>query len=648
MRTDSFLLLGSILISSILILVSKPKTTKAFYIEKAISKINLEFQKDLQHLAEAAILFNEAVQQFKASKISKTSIQQEYRSLRAAFKKVEFILEYLDKEATDKLLNGAPLPKLEPKVADLTILQPKGLQVIDELMSPEIGLTEIASLAKMSKKLQKDIEHMQRYLEHKKFTDRQFFEASRQALIRLATLGVTGFDTPGTTLAIEDTKTVLKKLQAHLQQYAGELKNSRKEEILSTLNTHLTTGIEQAEKQDFNSFDRLSFINTVINPLYKEILNLHLSLGYETIEEVTRYDPAVNYRSENIFDADFLNKFYYASITNNDRFDVTAQLGKLLFYDPILSNTNKMACASCHSPEKAFTDGMKTSLSNTGVALKRNAMTLNYAIYASGFFHDMRTKRLEDQFEHVVLSKDEFATNYLQITKKLNESPTYVQKFKEAFPDQKQTITSNNIDYALVAYVMQLNSFDSQFDQYMQGKITTLPDNVARGFNLFTGKAACATCHFMPLFSGTVPPLYIESESEVLGVPNHKDTPLILDDDLGRLGNGLTQEVAPFFKNAFKTTTIRNISKTAPYMHNGVFDTLEEVMKFYNEGGGAGRGINIDQQTLAPDALDLTEAEIANIIAFMEALTDTTQFEAPKDLPRDFSKTAWNKRELIQ
>jgi cytochrome c peroxidase len=173
-----------------------------------------------------------------------------------------------------------------------------------------------------------------------------------------------------------------------------------------------------------------------------------------------------------------------------------------------------------------------------------------------------------------------------------------------------------------------------------------LPEDVARGFNLFTGKAACASCHFIPLYSGNVPPMYIDSESEILGVPKEKHKPLLLDDDIGRLGNGMTQEVAPFYENAFKTPTLRNIDKTGPYMHNGVFDTLEEVMDFYNEGGGAGRGINLEYQTLSSNSLNLTEAEIKDVIAFMKALTDESTVIAPTDIPRDFSDDNLNRRHL--
>lgn len=649
MRSDSTFLFGSLLVSILLILASKPKVApSSVYTEKSIGIINKTFQKDLQHFSESSLSFLKATEGYTASEVTEVTLQNEYRRLRDAFKKVEFIIEYVDKEASDKTLNGAPLPKLEPKVSDLRVLEPKGLQVIDELMGSEDLSENKTALVKMTKTFQKDVQAFEQYLQYRKITDRQFFEASRQAIIRLATLGITGFDTPGTLQGIQDTQVVLENLQRYFSYYKPELKNVHSTHLETTISNQFEVGIKAAVTSNFENFNRLTFIKNVVNPLYASIKKIHLALDYETIDQVSRYPLAVNYKADNLFAPDFLNSFYYASIANDSTFTTIADLGRMLFYDPVLSGNNKMSCASCHTPEKAFTDGQTTSISNTGKPMLRNAMTLNYSVYASGYFYDLRANRLEDQFEHVILNQDEFNSDYQNIVKKLRSSPTYTALFKKAFPKQKQILQFNNIDYALTAYVMELNAFDNPVDHYFQGKIDSLPDAVVRGFNLFSGKAACASCHFMPLYSGNVPPLFMESESEILGVPNHKNTPLVLDDDLGRVQNGLTQEVAPFFEASFKTVTLRNIAKTAPYMHNGVFDTLEEVMDFYNEGGGAGRGISLEYQTLASDPLHLTAEEIQDVIAFLNALNDETSVTAPTTLPRDFENPHLNERHLVK
>lgn len=648
MRSDVTFLFGSLLVSILLIVASKPKVaTPSVYVEKSIGIINKTFQEDLKQFSERSIAFHDAVEGFATSEVTESTLQKEYRSLRDAFKKVEFILEYVDKDASDKTLNGAPLPKLEPKVSDLRILEPKGLQVLDELMGSENLSENNTELQEMTKTFQHDVHAFEVYLQNRKITDRQFFEASRQAIVRLATLGITGFDTPGTFQGIQDATTVLQTLQTYFSYYKPELKNVHGTHLEKTIKKEFALGIKETKASNFEDFNRLTFIKNVINPLYKSIKEIHLALDYETIDQVSNYPLAVNYNADNLFAPDFLNSFYYASIANDSTFTAIADLGKLLFYDPVLSGNNEMACASCHAPEKAFTDGQTTSLSNTGKPMLRNSMTLNYSVYASGYFYDLRANRLEDQFEHVILSQDEFNSDYQNIVTKLATSPTYTALFKEAFPKQKQTIKFNNIDYALTAYIMQLNTFDNPVDQYFQGKIDTLPDDVSRGFNLFAGKAACASCHFMPLYSGNVPPLYMDSESEILGVPKHKDTPLVLDDDLGRVENGRTQEIAPFFEASFKTITLRNIEKTAPYMHNGVFDTLEEVMDFYNEGGGAGRGIPLAYQTLASTPLNLTAQEIKDIIAFLNALSDETTVTVPANVPRDFDNPMLNERAFL-
>jgi cytochrome c peroxidase len=187
----------------------------------------------------------------------------------------------------------------------------------------------------------------------------------------------------------------------------------------------------------------------------------------------------------------------------------------------------------------------------------------------------------------------------------------------------------------------------------MRGEKAALTAEEVKGFNLFMGKAKCGTCHYMPLFNGNFPPRFVKMEAEVIGVPAAAQGPS------GRVGaaqgpseragaekglsggagaaNGAGKEGAPgavidpdpgrfaivaaeSFRHAFKTPTVRNAAGTAPYMHNGVFSTLDEVMDFYNKGGGAGLGIKMPNQTLPFDKLDLNENERKEIIAFIKSL----------------------------
>ena len=247
----------------------------------------------------------------------------------------------------------------------------------------------------------------------------------------------------------------------------------------------------------------------------------------------------------------------------------------------------------------------------------------------------------------MVYDKKEFNIDFLDLADRLKESEEYMQLFKEAYGDRdKYVISSWSISNALAAYVASLNSWNSPFDQYARGETNDYPESAQRGFNLFMGKAACGTCHFAPTFNGTVPPKYRESESEVLGVPTTPDTTNVsLDPDMGRMVNGRVRDKLAHFAFSFKTTTVRNVALTAPYMHNGVYETLDQVVDFYNRGGGAGMGIDLPHQTLPFDKLSLNKQEMKDIVSFMETLTDTTGMTSvPTILPKFAARPEWNKR----
>jgi cytochrome c peroxidase len=207
------------------------------------------------------------------------------------------------------------------------------------------------------------------------------------------------------------------------------------------------------------------------------------------------------------------------------------------------------------------------------------------------------------------------------ILKWLRQEKEYHHIFQNAFPGQRDSaISIPNISLSISAFLKTLSPFNSPFDRYLQGHRNELTQQQIKGFNLFMGKAQCATCHFVPVFNGLVPPLYKRSELEVLGTTRNIDfTKPELDNDSGRFASFPIQ----FYKRAFKTPTVRNVAKTAPYMHNGAFNTLHEVLEFYNKGGGAGLGLQVLEQTLSPKPLKLSEREIDNIISFLNSLTDT-------------------------
>jgi cytochrome c peroxidase len=151
---------------------------------------------------------------------------------------------------------------------------------------------------------------------------------------------------------------------------------------------------------------------------------------------------------------------------------------------------------------------------------------------------------------------------------------------------------------------------------------------VKRGFNLFMSKAQCATCHFVPQFNGVKPP-YVSSEFEVLGIPTDSSYKLLSNDK----GRYLINPAAEMLY-AFRTGTIRNADHTKPYMHNGVFSDMRQVIDFYDGGGGAGRGLNVPGQTLSSDSLHLKADEKNDLLLFISSLNEKINFEdAPTSLP---------------
>jgi cytochrome c peroxidase len=256
--------------------------------------------------------------------------------------------------------------------------------------------------------------------------------------------------------------------------------------------------------------------------------------------------------------------------------------------------------------------------------LKRNTPTLLNSGYQTKQFYDSRADILENQLSDVLHNTDEMQGSLKKSVDDLKQSTVYAPLFRKAYPNEKDAVNTFTIANAISNYVRSLQSLNSRFDLHIRGEKNNLTVAEQRGFNLFAGKAKCATCHFIPLFNGVVPPFFADTESEVLGIPASKNkNPAALDDDPGKF----THTHSVIHKHSFKTPTVRNVELSAPYMHNGVFDSLEEVMEFYNNGGGAGLRISPEYQTLPPDKLNLTKTEIADIIAFMKALTDTSSYK---------------------
>jgi len=569
----------------------------------------MQFNSEVANLASLA---NQPRQAFNPIKL-----QEQIVKTRLAFKRIEFLFDYHKTAYNYIYVNGPPLPKVDENFSNTGLTPPNGLQTLDELIFADNPFSELEEIRALATELEKRIKKITTSHINIRLTERSTMQALRCGMVRLFTLGLTGFDTPGSGNAIEESRVSLQAMSKAFASFGTNMKPEAKP-LFSEVSTLFQKGENIFESNsDFDSFDRMTFLKEIINPLYAKIF--HFQKANKIDIGGFKYN-AQNFESENLFDEDFLNLRFYS----NSAFipldnPATIQLGKMLFYDPILSEDLSMSCASCHDPKKGFADGLPKSKTNKAHTFtKRHAPTLIDAGFSTRFFWDLREYNLEQQIAHVVTDSLEFNFTFRKIAKRLAKSETYAKIFQEQYGKiTKNSIKRRTISNAIAAYVNSLTSFDSEFDKYARNETDDYPEEAKRGFNVFMGKAACGTCHFAPTFSGLVPPFYMEMESEVLGITMGFDTlNPVKDMDLGRRLNGKKKEDFDHFRNSMKTVSVRNSGITAPYMHNGLFETLEEVVAFYDHGGGVGMGLDIDNQTLAPDRLNLSTQEKSDLVPF--------------------------------
>lgn len=556
------------------------------------------------------------VYQFKEDKISAEQLQNSLRNTRNSYKEIEFFIAYHYPEFSKTHLNAAPLFRIEAAGTSAYTLPPEGLQVLDELIFSEEVTEQKDKIIEITDYLYNNYSDFYLSTLNKGLSKGNNKTLPlRVELIRIYTLGITGFDTPGSLNISEEAVHALTGMKKYIEDeiYFKNYDRQKSDQLLSEGINYLS------ENRDFETFDRIQFYKDYLQPLYEEWGSW--DGNPDDLKEFSGW----NVSNKNFFSSDFLDPYFYTILKNSEDSEALRLLGKEIFYDQNLSDNGKMSCASCHLPENAFTDLKTKSLSNVeGKTVLRNSPSLYNAVFAKRFFYDMRAFYLEQQAEHVIYNNQEFNTSYESIIRKLKAKPEYKKAFRKAF--KNGIADKQNFSKALSAYVASLYSFNSDFDRFMRNE-KEISDDAKKGFNLFMGKANCATCHFAPHFSGLVPPFFNENESEVLGVTKKpiQVKPMEIDSDRGRIKSNVKKEDSWIYENSFKTMTVRNIALTKPYFHNGAFDTLEEVLDFYNEGGAEGLGIKINNQTLPADKLNLTEPEMKQIIAFLNSLTDISK-----------------------
>jgi len=301
----------------------------------------------------------------------------------------------------------------------------------------------------------------------------------------------------------------------------------------------------------------------------------------------------------------------------NPQTPAKVELGKKLFFDRRLSGDGTTNCGTCHVPEQGYSDGLEISLHYPTTRNWRNSPTLINVAFQKYLFHDGRASTLEDQALFPMMSAFEMNQNLDYLEEEIRSVPEYVAEFTAVFGDGD--ITRERIAMAIAAFERTLISRDAPIDRFLDGDRNALSPQALKGYEIFRGKGKCTECHYgFNLMDDRFHALQVQENPEHLADPRiaatrrfvakvyHFEEYRTLAEDPGRYL--ITKDQKDW--KAFRTPTLREIAGTAPYMHNGVFTTLDEAVEFFNAGGGKGNS------ALKP--LHLTPGEKEQLRVFLE------------------------------
>ncbi|WP_410221563.1 cytochrome-c peroxidase [Pedobacter sp.] len=307
----------------------------------------------------------------------------------------------------------------------------------------------------------------------------------------------------------------------------------------------------------------------------------------------------------------------------DDSIKKIVDLGRLLFFDPRLSSSNQISCSSCHAPDLNWADGREVSIGHDHSPNKRNAISLENVWAQKKLFWDGRADSLEQQAEGPISSEIEMHQDLKQLAKKISKIKGYKPFFSAAFGTDK--VSNQRILKALAVYQRTIVSRKTDFDRFLEGKKEALTDQQVLGLHLFRTKARCINCHNGPLFTDfdfhNVGLTYYGHSHEDLGLYNITKKP----EDVGK----------------FKTPGLRNVMRTAPWFHNGLFPDMEGVMNMYNVGMPV-QNVKPEQvnDPLLPKndkllrGLKLSKAERDAVISFLYAISTTPWKDRQPELPK--------------
>ncbi len=310
-------------------------------------------------------------------------------------------------------------------------------------------------------------------------------------------------------------------------------------------------------------------------------------------------------------------------------------LGKKLFNDKRFSADGTVSCATCHQPDMAFTDGLRVSKGIKGLTGTRNAPTVVNAVYYSAQFWDGRVESLEEQAKGPLTNPVEHGLkSFAPVIVTVKNDKDYRDLFHKAFGIKPDQITIDHVAQAIAAFERTVTSGDSPFDRYQYGNDKNAMSQAAiRGLEVFRVKGRCVDCHTIGQTSAT----FIDNKYHNLGVgfsriedrlmdlvdayqnskhsEQEQDAEILSSESISELGR-FTVTLDPSDLGRFKTPTLRNVAVTAPYMHDGSMDSLEEVVEFYNQGGEDNPMLDGGIRPLR-----LTEQEKSDLVEFLKALT---------------------------
>jgi cytochrome c peroxidase len=577
------------------------------------------------------------------SEVSLTKILEKIYQARSKLKAIDLWLRYL--EPTSYLKINGPLPvEWENEVFEKWEAPYKregaGL-ILAELYLEEKDVAKDSLLSLIHASIAETAVYKADSITRNLNRPDHFFFANRLYLLNLSAIYTTGFECPDVEKIIPELLAMMTATKDIYTSFNASFPASAISKRYAQLYDSAITYVRH-QPMVAENFDHYSFTRNYVNPLFA--LNQEMIRNYRAISNNFN-DFTLNDQANSIFDKTLFEgqntKGIFLPVDDPAALEEIKKTGKVLFYDPILSGNNKRSCASCHKSTEYFTDTTKTTSFqfDNQQTLPRNTPSLINVLYNHLVMMDGKHISLLNQAKDVVTNSTEMGGVEDDVVSKVMSCKEYEQAFKKyakLTPNSKK-VKIDHIVSAVILYYSDFSKYYSPFDDAMNEQKQISAES-RKGFNVFMSKAQCGTCHFIPNFNGVKPP-YVNSEFEVLGVP-FDTTYKSISPDSGRAMINPAKETM----HAFRTGTIRNTPHTPPYMHNGIFKTLDEVIDFYDAGGGVGKGLKISNQTLPSDSLKLTVEEKKQLLAFIKSLDEKITFDTPPARLPGSKNKALNKR----